>query len=62
MSKIIVLGCGLMGPTVAKDCAEDDAVSKVLACDIDVEKLRKAEEFVSNPKLETAKLRANSGL
>jgi lysine 6-dehydrogenase len=56
MSKIAVLGCGLMGPTVARDCAEDSAVSRVLACDMDEERLRKAEEFVSNPKLEIAKL------
>ena len=53
MSKIMVLGCGLMGPTIARDCAGDPAVSEVLACDIDEEKLRRAEEFVSNPKLET---------
>jgi lysine 6-dehydrogenase len=56
MSKIMVLGCGLMGPTVAKDCAEDKGVSKVMACDIDEEKLRKAQEFASNPKLETSVL------
>jgi lysine 6-dehydrogenase len=56
MSKIVVLGCGLMGPTIARDCAEDASVSRVLACDIDYERLEKAEEFVSNPKLETAKL------
>jgi lysine 6-dehydrogenase len=56
MSKIVVLGCGLIGPTVARDCAEDSVVSRVLACDMDEERLGKAEEFVSNPKLETAKL------
>ncbi|MGD2200178.1 MAG: saccharopine dehydrogenase C-terminal domain-containing protein [Candidatus Bathyarchaeota archaeon] len=56
MSKIMVLGCGLMGPTIAKDCVESDEISEVLACDIDEGKLRDVESFVSNPKLKTAKL------
>jgi lysine 6-dehydrogenase len=54
MSKIMVLGCGLMGPTIAKDCAENNDVTKVLACDIDKEKLQKTVNFVSSSKLETA--------
>ncbi|UCH56593.1 MAG: saccharopine dehydrogenase NADP-binding domain-containing protein [Candidatus Bathyarchaeota archaeon] len=56
MYKIMVLGCGLMGPTIARDCAESESVSKVLARDIDEEKLRNAKEFVSSPKLKTARL------
>lgn len=56
MRKILVLGCGLMGPTVAKDCAESDEISKVVGCDIDEDRLKKCSEFVANPKFETAKL------
>ena len=54
MSKIMVLGCGLMGPTVARDCAESGEVSKVVIGDIDEKKLEKAEKSIANPKLETA--------
>ena len=50
----MVLGCGLMGPTIAKDCAENNDVTKVLACDIDKEKLQKTVNFVSSSKLKTA--------
>lgn len=56
MSKILVLGCGLMGPTIAKDCAGNDKVSTVMGCDIDESRLIKAAKFVANPKFETAKL------
>jgi len=56
MSKIMVLGCGLMGPTVARDCAESGEVSKVMLGDIDEKKLEKAEKSIANPKLETANL------
>ncbi|MGD2142683.1 MAG: saccharopine dehydrogenase C-terminal domain-containing protein [Candidatus Bathyarchaeota archaeon] len=56
MSKIMVLGCGLMGPTIAKDCTESKEVSEVLACDIDQKKLEQVEEFVSSSKLKTFKL------
>nr|MBC8224873.1 saccharopine dehydrogenase NADP-binding domain-containing protein [Candidatus Bathyarchaeota archaeon] len=56
MSKIMVLGCGLMGPTVARDCAESGEVSKVVIGDIDEKKLEKAEKSIANPKLETVKL------
>lgn len=56
MSKILVLGCGLMGPTVARDCAESDEVSNVVGCDIDEGRLKECSEFVDNAKFETAKL------
>ena len=56
MSKIMVLGCGLMGPTIARDCAESGEVSKVVLGDIDEKKLKKAEKSIANPKLETVKL------
>lgn len=50
MSKILVLGMGLMGPTVARDCAGEPEVSKVLGCDIDEAKLEAAKKYVDNPK------------
>lgn len=50
------MGCGLMGPTVAKDCAESNDVTKVVGCDIDGEQLKKCEKFVSNRRFETSKL------
>jgi len=56
MSKIMILGCGLMGPTIARDCAESDEVSKVAIGDIDEGKLEKAEQSIDNSKLETVKL------
>jgi len=56
LSKILVLGCGLIGPTAAKDCAESAEVTKVVGCDVDEEKLKKAEEFVASPKFETASI------
>jgi lysine 6-dehydrogenase len=56
MSKILVLGMGLMGPTVARDCAEEPGVSKVLGCDIDEAKLETAKKYVDNPKFETLKV------
>lgn len=54
--KILVLGCGLMGPTVAKDCVENKDVTKVVGCDIDEEQLKKCSQFVANKKFETSKL------
>lgn len=56
MSKILVLGCGLMGPTVARDCAESGVVTKVVGCDIDPERLKRCSEFVDNPKFEAVRL------
>ncbi|MCW4048180.1 MAG: saccharopine dehydrogenase NADP-binding domain-containing protein [Candidatus Bathyarchaeota archaeon] len=50
--KILILGMGLMGPSIAKDCAEATEVTKVLGCDIDEVKLTQAEEYVQNTKFE----------
>lgn len=50
--KILILGMGLMGPAVAKDCAEAPEVTKVTGCDVDKDKLRAAQECVSNPKFD----------
>lgn len=44
---------GLMGPTIAKDCAEDPLVTKVTGCDIDKKKLDEAKKFVNNKKFDT---------
>ncbi|KYK36363.1 MAG: hypothetical protein AYK19_01065 [Theionarchaea archaeon DG-70-1] len=54
--KILVCGCGLMGPAVAKDCAESTDVTTVVGCDIDEEQLRKCSQFVSSTKFEEVKL------
>ena len=56
MSKILVLGCGLMGPVIAKDCSESDYVTAVVGCDIDEEQLKRCSKIVSNAKFETSKL------
>ncbi|MFA5869655.1 MAG: saccharopine dehydrogenase C-terminal domain-containing protein [Candidatus Bathyarchaeia archaeon] len=58
--KILVLGMGLMGPTVAKDCAEDPKVEKVTGCDIDEVKLKAAKKLVSNKKFDTKKVNITS--
>ena len=47
---------GLMGPTVAKDCAGDPEVERVTGCDIDDTKLRAAKKFVANKKFDTRKV------
>jgi lysine 6-dehydrogenase len=54
--RILVLGCGLMGPVIAKDCTEDNEVAKIVGCDFDEEQLRKCSKFVSNRKFGTSKL------
>jgi len=51
--RILILGMGLMGPTIAKDCAEDPMVTKVTGCDIDKKKLDDAQKYVKNPKFDT---------
>lgn len=53
MSNLIVLGMGLMGPTIAKDCVASSDTSRVLGCDIDEDKLRLAKKYVGNSKFET---------
>jgi lysine 6-dehydrogenase len=54
--KILILGCGLMGPVIAKDCAENDDITEVVGCDFDEEQLKKCSKFVSNKKFRTSKL------
>ena len=54
--KILILGMGLMGPTIAKDCAEAEDVSKVTGCDIDKGKLDEALKYVDNPKFDVEML------
>lgn len=51
--KVLVLGMGLMGPTIAKDCAEEADVTEVTGCDIEKEKLEEAIKFVNNEKFNT---------
>ena len=52
--KIAVIGAGLMGPAITKDCLEDQGVEEVLLVDIDAERLRHAAEELGNPtKLKT---------
>ena len=50
--RILILGMGLMGPTIAKDCAEDPMVTKVTGCDIDKKKLDDASKYVNNKKFD----------
>ena len=54
--KILVLGMGLMGPTIAKDCVEANGVIKVTGCDIDIEKLKEALVYVNHPNFDVEEL------
>ena len=54
--KVLVLGMGLMGPTIAKDCSEAPDVSKVTGCDVDTEKLQDAIAYVGNSKFDAVQL------
>jgi lysine 6-dehydrogenase len=47
---IVVLGMGLMGPTVAKDCVKDKNVEKVTGLDFDEAKLNAANSYVDDKK------------
>ena len=52
--KIAVIGAGLMGPAIAKDCLEDQGVEEVLLVDIDAGQMEKVAEALGNPaKLKT---------
>lgn len=52
--RIAVVGAGLMGPTIAMDCVENDEVEEVLLIDIDDVSLRKVAESLGLPsKLKT---------
>lgn len=50
--RILILGMGLMGPTIAKDCAEDPDVTKVTGADIDKARLEESLEYVANDKFD----------
>jgi len=52
--KVLVLGMGLMGPTIARDCCADPEVTKVTGCDIDAVKLEEAKKYVDSSKFDTA--------
>jgi lysine 6-dehydrogenase len=54
--KILVLGMGLMGPAIAKDCAKYQQSKKVTGCDIDDTKLKAAKKYVDNKKFDTKKV------
>ena len=54
--KILILGMGLMGPTIAKDCSEDKKAEMVTGCDVDEIKLKAAERYVDNKKFFTKKV------
>ncbi len=54
--KILVLGMGLMGPAVAKDCSGDPKSVKITGCDIDDAKLKAAKKYVNNKKFDTKKV------
>lgn len=50
--RILILGMGLMGPTIAKDCTEDPDVTKVTGADIDKARLDESMSYVNNPKFD----------
>jgi lysine 6-dehydrogenase len=54
--KILILGMGLMGPAIAKNCSEDPEVTKVTGCDIDKDKLASAKKYVNSKKFDAASL------
>ncbi len=52
--KTVVIGAGLTGPAITKDCLEDQGVEEVLLVDIDAERLNHVAEELGNPaKLKT---------
>jgi lysine 6-dehydrogenase len=52
--KVVVIGAGLMGPTIVKDCIESDDVEDVLVIDIDKSKLDNVRNSIVNiSKLKT---------
>ena len=54
--RILILGMGLMGPTIAKDCAEDPDVTRVTGADIDMAKLEESAKYVNNSKFDITEL------
>lgn len=54
--RILILGMGLMGPTIAKDCAEDPDVTRVTGADIDMNRLEESAKYVNNSKFDITEL------
>lgn len=54
--RILILGMGLMGPTIAKDCVEDPDVTRVTGADIDMKKLEESVNYINNSKFDIIKL------
>ena len=54
--KILILGMGLMGPTIAKDCVSDSRVDRITGCDIDDLKLQIAMKYVDSKKFDIKKV------
>jgi lysine 6-dehydrogenase len=50
------LGAGLMGPVIARNLAESREVSSVTICDLDKNRLLRAQEWIANEKLATKEL------
>jgi lysine 6-dehydrogenase len=47
--KVAVIGLGLMGPTLAKDCLSSDDVDQILLIDIDEDRLNKVAKDLGKP-------------
>jgi lysine 6-dehydrogenase len=56
MGKIIIIGMGLMGPTIAKDCTLDPKILQVVGCDIDDSKLEAVRSYIKSKKFSTMNL------
>lgn len=54
--RILILGMGLMGPTIAKDCCNDPLVTRVTGADIDMARLEESAEYVKDSKFDITKL------
>ncbi len=54
--RILILGMGLMGPTIAKDCCKDPLVTRVTGADIDMARLEESAKYVNNSKFDITKL------
>ena len=53
LMKVAVIGAGLMGPTVSRDCLESPEVSEVLLVDIDHARLDQVSAILNSRKLKT---------
>lgn len=54
--RILILGMGLMGPTIAKDCCNDPLVKRVTGADIDMARLEESAKYVKNSKFDITEL------